>query len=144
MRHGWTADAAGDGTTTATVLAQAIYASLISDYSIYEDTRVKHLRFLSASYPYTIEYSYVQEFDGFLTLPSWRPISSFEMAVEQSTFTLRCDPSYALHGPAHRGQAAAPGGEALAGRHEAVRGGGTRQLGADRHVTGFLVVTAIP
>ncbi len=70
--------------------------SLISDYSIYEDTRVKHLRFLSASYPYTIEYSYVQEFDGFLTLPSWRPISSFEMAVEQSTFTLRCDPSYAF------------------------------------------------
>ncbi|GGG72822.1 hypothetical protein GCM10007415_00130 [Parapedobacter pyrenivorans] len=70
--------------------------SLVADYSIYEDTRVKYLRFLSTNYPYTIEYSYVQEFDGFLTLPSWRPISSFEMAVEASTFTLRCDPSYAF------------------------------------------------
>jgi transglutaminase-like putative cysteine protease len=70
--------------------------SLVSNYSIYEDTRVKHLQFLSTTYPYTIEYSYVQEFDGFLTLPSWRPISSFEMAVEQSTFTLRCDASYAF------------------------------------------------
>ena len=40
--------------------------SLISDFSIYEDNRLKFLKFVSVTYPYTIEYSLSQEFKGFI------------------------------------------------------------------------------
>lgn len=70
--------------------------SLISNFSIYEDNRIKHLSFAHAGYPYTIEYSYVKDFKGFLTIPSWRPSNTFGLAVEQSTYSIQCPASYTV------------------------------------------------
>ncbi len=70
--------------------------SMISNFSIYEDNRIKYLTFAHASYPYTIEYSYVKDFKGFLTVPSWRPANTFGLAVERSTYTLQCPESYSF------------------------------------------------
>ncbi len=68
--------------------------SLISDFSIYEDNRLKYLTFSHTSYPYTIEYSYTKEYKGFLSIPSWRPVPTFAIAVEQSAYTVRCPAFY--------------------------------------------------
>ncbi|MGK6351177.1 DUF3857 domain-containing protein [Parapedobacter sp. DT-150] len=70
--------------------------SLISDFSIYEDNRLKYLTFAHVAHPYTIEYSYTKEYKGFLSIPSWRPIRSFGIAVEKSSYTILCPPSYAF------------------------------------------------
>ena len=59
--------------------------SLISSYSILEDSRIKSLTFSSNSYPYTIEYSYTQDFNGILTLPSWRSLKGYHISTEKST-----------------------------------------------------------
>ncbi|MFC7526427.1 DUF3857 domain-containing transglutaminase family protein [Parapedobacter sp. GCM10030251] len=70
--------------------------SLISDFSMYEDNRLKYLTFSHTSYPYTVEYSYTKEFKGFLSIPSWRPVPTFGIAVEQSTYVVQCPTSYEL------------------------------------------------
>ncbi|MEM9672758.1 MAG: DUF3857 domain-containing protein [Bacteroidota bacterium] len=58
--------------------------SAISSFSIYEDDRVKYYDYDASSYPYTVEYSYEIEFDGFLSYPDWNPVTGFRLAVEQS------------------------------------------------------------
>lgn len=62
--------------------------SLTSDGTLYDDNRVKELDFLNASYPYTIEYSYEKDYDGYLTFPSWIPAGNHNMGVEKSSFTM--------------------------------------------------------
>lgn len=68
--------------------------SLISNFSVFEDDRVKYLRLQNNIYPYTIEYSYSKNYSGFLGIPSWRPVTTFGVAAEKSRYTLITDPSY--------------------------------------------------
>ncbi|EDM36587.1 hypothetical protein PBAL39_25005 [Pedobacter sp. BAL39] len=63
--------------------------SAISGYSLYESSRVKYLEFLQSNYPYTIEYSYTVTYNGMTSYPSWRPVSRWGYAVEQSSYTFR-------------------------------------------------------
>lgn len=58
-------------------------------FSIYNDNRVKYLNASNNSYPYTIEYSYSQDFKGILDYPSWRDLKGFNVAVEQSSYTIQ-------------------------------------------------------
>jgi transglutaminase-like putative cysteine protease len=58
-----------------------------SDYSLYDDNRVKMAAIYSGTIPYTVEYSYVFRFDGYLGWPGWSPQEE-RAAVEQSTFTV--------------------------------------------------------
>ncbi|RZK55027.1 MAG: DUF3857 domain-containing protein [Pedobacter sp.] len=62
--------------------------SLISDYSIFEDNRLKHLKFYSTFYPYTIEYSYTQDFKGILSIPSWRAVKGYGISTEKSAYNI--------------------------------------------------------
>lgn len=68
--------------------------SLISDFSIFEDNRMKLLKFVSLNYPYTIEYSYSKDYKGLLSLPSWRDLKGFGVAVEQSAYTIQKSKNY--------------------------------------------------
>ncbi|MBB2145209.1 DUF3857 domain-containing protein [Pedobacter sp. LMG 31464] len=70
--------------------------SLISDYSIFEDNRIKLLKFYSTAYPYTIEYSYSQDFKGILSMPSWRAIKGYNISTEKSVYTIQKNPTLAL------------------------------------------------
>ncbi|KLT65423.1 DUF3857 domain-containing protein [Pedobacter sp. BMA] len=70
--------------------------SLLSDFSIFEDNRIKKLKFVSLTYPYTIEYSYTQNFKGLLYFPSWRDLKGFNVSVERSAYTLQKNKGYAL------------------------------------------------
>jgi hypothetical protein len=63
--------------------------SLTGDGTMYDDNRMKSLEFLNASYPYTIEYSYDKDYNGYLSFPSWSPITSYDLAVEKSEYTLQ-------------------------------------------------------
>jgi hypothetical protein len=63
--------------------------SLISDYSMFEDNRIKLLKFYSTTYPYTIEYSYTQDFKGLLSIPSWRAIKGYNISTEKSVYTIQ-------------------------------------------------------
>jgi Domain of Unknown Function with PDB structure (DUF3857) len=70
--------------------------SLISDFSIFEDNRIKLLKFVSVSYPYTIEYSYSQDYNGLLSFPSWRDLKGFGISVEKSAYTIQKAKDYKM------------------------------------------------
>ena len=60
--------------------------SAISGYSIYEDNRIKYIDPKYRNYPFTVEYSYEQSFDGLFSFPSWYPQPKFNLAVERSSY----------------------------------------------------------
>lgn len=60
--------------------------SAISGFSIYEDNRVKYIDPKVRNFPFTVEYSYEQSFDGFFSYPSWNPQPKFNLAVERSSY----------------------------------------------------------
>ncbi|NEU09473.1 DUF3857 domain-containing protein [Flavihumibacter sp. R14] len=62
--------------------------SLISDYTIYQDDRVKTLTVYETSYPYTVEYSEVKDYNGILTYPRWYTLSSFNVSLESSKYSI--------------------------------------------------------
>lgn len=62
--------------------------SLISDYSIYEDNRIKSIKIYETNYPYTVEFFSVKEFDGLLYYPSWSSLLWFNVSVESSTYSV--------------------------------------------------------
>ena len=70
--------------------------SLISDFSIFEDNRLKHLKFVSITYPYTVEYSYSQDYNGLLYFPSWQDLKGFGVSVEKSTYTIQKAKNYKM------------------------------------------------
>lgn len=62
--------------------------SLISDYSIYEDNRIKSIKIYETNYPYTIEFTAIKDFDGILTYPFWSSLSSFNVSSESSSYAI--------------------------------------------------------
>ena len=70
--------------------------SLISDFSIFEDNRLKLLKFVSITYPYTVEYSYSQDYNGLLSFPSWRDLKGFGISVEKASYTLQKAKNYQM------------------------------------------------
>lgn len=63
--------------------------SVVSDGTMYQDDRVKYLEFSHTSYPYTIEYSYTIDYSGIRTYPDWYPASTWNHAVETSSFVFK-------------------------------------------------------
>ncbi len=61
--------------------------SAISDFSIYEDDRVKYINLYHNSYPYTVEIEYTQNFKGLLYYPS-SYLQSYARAVEHFKFVV--------------------------------------------------------
>jgi transglutaminase-like putative cysteine protease len=62
--------------------------SAVSEYSLFEDTRAKVVSMYSDVYPYTIEYVYTIEFDGYINWPVWMAQSS-NKPVERSEFEVQ-------------------------------------------------------
>ena len=63
--------------------------SLTQGGTMYDDNRMKSLVFLNSNYPFTIEYSYDKDYNGYLGFPKWNPIRYYDTAVEKSAFTLQ-------------------------------------------------------
>lgn len=61
--------------------------SAISGFSLYEDNRVTVAQLYHDTYPYTVEYTYEQTYNGLLFWPTWYPQKS-GVGVEHSTFEI--------------------------------------------------------
>lgn len=68
--------------------------SLSDGFSLLQDNRVKILKFTSITYPYTIEYSFSQDFKGLLSFPSWRDLKGFGISTEKSSYTIQKPKGY--------------------------------------------------
>ncbi len=64
--------------------------SAVSNFSLYEDSRVKHFLPAMAGYPYTVAYSYEVERKQNLIIPAWRPEAHWDVAVQHSQYTFIC------------------------------------------------------
>ena len=66
--------------------------SAVSDFSLFEDDRIKHYTPAVDTYPYTVVYEYEMRFKQNLNLPEWYANPYPDVAVEQSTYTFTCKP----------------------------------------------------
>jgi hypothetical protein len=60
--------------------------SAISGFSIYEDTRVKFIDPEIRNYPFTVEYSYTETYNGLFQYPTWMPLMDYNISVVKSSF----------------------------------------------------------
>jgi transglutaminase-like putative cysteine protease len=65
--------------------------AMISNFSIFEDNRVKTVNPEQYDYPFTIEYSYEITWAGVSNYPAWNPVADYNLAIEKSSFTLIID-----------------------------------------------------
>jgi len=68
--------------------------SAVHDFSLFEDTRVKHYLPPVTQYPYTVVCEYDIKSDQSLYFRDWVPNSSTATAVENSTYTFICKPDF--------------------------------------------------
>ena len=62
--------------------------SAIPDGSFYTEDRVKRIKVIGLSYPFTIEYSYELDLRKILHYPAWQPQDDYRVSIEHSEFTL--------------------------------------------------------
>jgi transglutaminase-like putative cysteine protease len=70
--------------------------SAANNFSLYEDSRVKHFTPSIGSYPYTIEYEYELKSKQTLNIDDWEPNPQYGVAVEKSTYTFACRPDFSI------------------------------------------------
>ncbi|MBI5917103.1 MAG: DUF3857 domain-containing protein, partial [Bacteroidetes bacterium] len=70
--------------------------SAISDFSIYEDDRVRYVDVDFTSYPYTVEFEYEMTYTDLLGYPDWT-VQRFHTAVERSSFSLNLTEKMQVH-----------------------------------------------
>lgn len=64
--------------------------SAASDYSLFEDSRMKRFHPAVVSYPYTLEYEYEIRSKQSLIFPEWSAIQAEGVSLERSRFTFLC------------------------------------------------------
>jgi transglutaminase-like putative cysteine protease len=67
--------------------------SAVSDFSLYEDDRLKYYRPVITSYPITIVYEYEIRSKQNLIIPDWYANPQLDLAVEKSTYTFNYNPA---------------------------------------------------
>ncbi|MXV15319.1 DUF3857 domain-containing protein [Hufsiella ginkgonis] len=70
--------------------------SAISDFSLYEDSRIKYYRPAITTYPYTVEYEYEVKVKQTLSFPDWRPNPEPGVSVEKAAFTVKAKPGFEI------------------------------------------------
>ena len=66
--------------------------SAVSDFSLYEDDRIKHFSPSVISYPYTVYYEYELRLKQNLVIPDWYANPYSNVSVQKSTYTFSCKP----------------------------------------------------
>ncbi len=60
----------------------------VSDFSLFEDDKIKYADLKYSLYPYTVEYSYEVKTTNLMFYPKWFPTAQRSMSVESSIFTI--------------------------------------------------------
>ncbi len=56
--------------------------SLIDGYTLYDDNRAKYVNFTTNKLPYTVDYSYEVQMDGFVGFPTWSPVDDDRQSLQ--------------------------------------------------------------
>lgn len=70
--------------------------SAVSDFSLYEDSRVKYLEYTPTKYPYTVEFYYETLTSNTAYIPTWSPIEGYFVSSENSSVEIIYDESLGL------------------------------------------------
>lgn len=62
--------------------------SAVSRISIYEDDRVKYLKYIPTRYPYTVEYSSEVIYKSTAFFPNWQPIDDYYLSVQHAEYKI--------------------------------------------------------
>ncbi|MDB5010803.1 MAG: hypothetical protein JWQ06_1592, partial [Mucilaginibacter sp.] len=65
-----------------------------NNFSLFEDSRIKHYIPVVTDYPYTIVYEYEVRSKQSLNFGDWEPNPSTGLAVEKSSYTFACKPDF--------------------------------------------------
>ncbi|GAA4781148.1 hypothetical protein GCM10023231_05650 [Olivibacter ginsenosidimutans] len=71
--------------------------SAVNNFSLFEDSRVKHFLPNGLEYPFTVMYDFELKFKQNLIIPDWVPKPYRDMAVEQSSYQFICGLEDKLH-----------------------------------------------
>ncbi len=72
--------------------------SAVSDFSLYEDNRVKFINYTPTAYPYTVEYTYTTVINNNTSyIPFWRPLEGYYISTENSSYKILHDKSIDLN-----------------------------------------------
>lgn len=63
-------------------------------YSFFSDSRTRYVSISSGKYPFTMEYEYEFEKDGFIHIDTWAPIYSTGLALERASLTIQSATEY--------------------------------------------------
>jgi len=63
-------------------------ASAVSEISIYEDDRIKYMKYIPNDYPYTVEYTSEVTFKSTAFFPNWQPINGYYLSVQKSEYEI--------------------------------------------------------
>lgn len=69
--------------------------SAFSEYTLYQDTRIRYAELYYDKFPYTVEYEYEISFDGYIDWPTWYSQTTLD-AVEESKFDVVVPADYNL------------------------------------------------
>jgi hypothetical protein len=70
--------------------------SLRDGFSLMRDDRIKTHNFYYRVYPYTVEYSDEQVFEGTYSFPGWTPVEDYNFSVQQSKYILEMSSDYQI------------------------------------------------
>lgn len=60
--------------------------SAVSGGSLYEDSRLKGVKVVHNTYPFTVEFEYQIKYSGLLIYPPWVPVIDYKVSVQQSSY----------------------------------------------------------
>jgi len=58
-------------------------------FTLFSDNRLKQFKAFNPSYPYTIELEVETSFDGFIGLPTWYPVETFNEGVKETSLIVK-------------------------------------------------------
>jgi len=58
-------------------------------FTLFSDNRLKQFKAFNPSYPYTIELEVETSFDGFIGLPTWYPVETYNEGVKETSLTIK-------------------------------------------------------
>lgn len=71
--------------------------SAVSNFSLYEDSRVKYMDYTPTSYPYTVKFQSETQSSNTAYVPFWRPIEGYYVSTQNSKYEVYYDSSIGVN-----------------------------------------------